>query len=48
MARSLMPGISRAEVRYLVAHLDSIDTDGNGTVSLPELKAAVSKVTRGG
>lgn len=45
MIRGLFSRITHAEVRFLVASLRSIDLDGDGLISLPELKRALRLAT---
>ena len=42
LIRHVMPGLVEGVLRYVLAYLDSLDTDGDGRLSFSELKAAAS------
>ena len=41
LARAVVPGLSRKEVRHILAHAQQLDTDGDGRISYPELMKAL-------
>ena len=45
MVRAVVPGLSRKEVRHILAHAQQLDTDGNGQISYPELMKALQMVS---
>jgi Ca2+-binding EF-hand superfamily protein len=43
LVKQMLPGVNSEELKFLVTHLVFMDPDGDGRISLKELKAAVAQ-----